>query len=166
MGTITHPVMGMGTAPIFVGTGLTMTAQLGLAPAPPASPWLTAGLMLLLGYSLGLTMSPCLVAAQMSVPRGLVGVATSTTGLCRSLGGAIGVATLTSLLFDEVRSGTAVAPAAGAGRAGMLELFGMAPPELLRSAFQHAFLASSVAALIAFAVAFTLPAGRLDHGRH
>ena len=165
---------------IFVGTGLTMTAQLGLALAPPASPWLTAGLMLLLGYSLGLTMSPCLVAAQMSVPRGLVGVATSTTGLCRSLGGAIGVATLTSLLFDEVRSGTAAAASAGTaatsagataasagtGRTGMLELFSTAPPDLLRGAFEHAFLASSVAALIAFAVAFTLPAGRLDHGRH
>lgn len=63
-----------------------------------------AAAMLVLGAGLGLTVAPLLIAAQNSVTKDRLGAATSLTQFTRSMGGAMGLAVMGSLLSAAVGS--------------------------------------------------------------
>ncbi|MCC2594768.1 MFS transporter [Pusillimonas sp. MFBS29] len=71
----------------------------------PANTGLMSVLLSLTGFSIGLQLPTSTVAVQNAVPHSDVGVATSASAFCRSLGSAIGIALLTAFLLFWLRSG-------------------------------------------------------------
>jgi MFS family permease len=65
--------------------------------------WLYVDLVMI-GAGLGLTMLTLLIAVQQSVPRGQLGIATSLTQFSRSIGGAVGVAVMGTVLSAGLAS--------------------------------------------------------------
>jgi EmrB/QacA subfamily drug resistance transporter len=65
--------------------------------------WLYVDLVMI-GAGLGLTMLTLLIAVQQSVPRGQLGIATSLTQFSRSIGGAVGVALMGTVLSAGLAS--------------------------------------------------------------
>jgi hypothetical protein len=171
---------------MVTGAALAVFGSLALAWLGTEAPWRTALLMSILGVGLGLTMPPGLVAAQMAVPHRLLGVITATTALFRTLGGAVGIAVLTSILFAQLGAvnavpdggagtsarvsseSTAAVPATGTTRTAttasrpILDALSGAPAEVLREAFLLVFGTSAAVALMALLLALTLPARRLS----
>ncbi len=82
----------IGAASWAIGAALLTT----LGPATPAAFIVVA--MVLLGLGMGLTLNPVLVSVQSAVTWSRRGVATSLTQFSRSLGSAVGVALLGSVL--------------------------------------------------------------------
>jgi EmrB/QacA subfamily drug resistance transporter len=60
--------------------------------------------LVMIGAGLGLTMLTLLIAVQQSVPRGQLGIATSLTQFSRSIGGAVGVAVMGTVLSAGLAS--------------------------------------------------------------
>ncbi len=153
-GSIKPPVI---TAGLLAACGMAVFA---LDPALAGVPQFLG--LLTLGLGLGLSMAPCLVAAQSHVPQHEVGVVTATVALCRTLGGAIGIAVLSSILFATIGSaaGTAVsgsalsALVADAGR-------GSAASASVVRGFQLAFATASAMSVLVVVLATRLPAHRL-----
>jgi hypothetical protein len=155
----------------IIGCTLAAAALGGIALVPIASVWGLGALMLPLGIGIGLTLPAMFVAPQMAVGPQQIGVVTATTAFFRSLGGAIGIALLTSLLFtaigapgagaaagagqDHLRAGDGAAQAA-TGPAALAVLAGSAL-QRLEGAFALAFAAAGVASLLAALAAFGLP---------
>src|SRR5439155_1017131 len=135
----------------------------------------------LAGVGMGLVFVPMLIAVQSAVPRSVLGSATSVTGFFRSIGGAVGVAVMGSVmaqrLHQELAGLLAAAPAAiqdglrqvaahpdlivnPLTRAGL----GADVLDLMRPAMAHAvgsvFVVGLVVALLALASAFLVPAGQ------
>ena len=139
---------------VLAGGALTTfgVAGIALVAAEPAST--TAILMTILGFGLGLTMPPCLVAAQGAAPRALVGIATSMTVLFRSMGGSVGIAMLSSVLFLQLGGIAADAPA---GASPLLAALGGTEPQPLREAFRIVFGIATLAAMAGLALASRLP---------
>lgn len=80
-------------------------AIFAMALTPPQSALLSALFMLLTGIACGLQFPTSLVGTQSAVASKDIGVATSTTNLFRSLGGAMGVACMSSLLLALLHQG-------------------------------------------------------------
>ncbi|GAA4412169.1 MDR family MFS transporter [Quisquiliibacterium transsilvanicum] len=144
--------------PPVVASGLLAAAGVSFfAVDPAAAGAVQFGGMLLLGFGLGLSMAPALVAAQSAVAPREVGVATATVALFRTLGGAMGIAVLSSIVF-------AVAGASDQPGAGLSELLAQsasgdrAPDGLVRG-FRLAFGAAALLSLVAALLATRLPAG-------
>jgi len=127
------------------GCALAAGALGGLLLTPQGSGPIALAMMLPLGAGLGITLPAVLVAAQMSVGPGMIGVVTSLVAFFRSLGGVTGIAVLTSLVLS------------GAGGVSITE----ADPRALSHAFHVAFGVS--AALAAVAVVIALAIGRPAH---
>jgi len=108
-----------------------------------------------------LTMPPCLVAAQSAAPHALVGVATSMTALFRSMGGSVGIAILSSVLFLRLGG---IATDAPPGTSPLLAALGGAASQPLREAFGVVFGIAAVAALGALLLAARLPERNLREG--
>ncbi len=119
--------------------------------------------LLALGIGLGLSMAPCLVAAQSAVPHREVGVVTATVALCRTLGGAVGIAVLSSILFAVV--GAASARGAGAPLSALLAegANGGAVSPVLVQGFRMAFAVASAMSLIVALLGSRLPKGLPGH---
>ena len=167
---------GRYRASALAGTAIAAIATAGLAWLGTEAVYQTAALMTVFGVGLGLVMPPLLVAAQMAVPQSMIGVVTSTTALFRTLGGAVGIAVLTSILFagvgasadsptaipaDSPKVASAASPASPAAIKPVLDALTGAPPERLREAFGLVFWTISLIALVALLMAATLPARRL-----
>lgn len=88
---------------ILCGALLMPVAILGLASTAPQSIWLNGLFMVLTGIACGMQFPTSLVGTQNSVEPHDMGVATSTTNLFRSLGGAVGVAVMSALLLAMVQ---------------------------------------------------------------
>ncbi len=84
---------------ILIGALLMPLSILGMAFTPPQAVLLSSLFMLLSGIAGGLQFPTSLVGTQNSVEQRDIGVATSTTNLFRSLGGAMGVALMSALLL-------------------------------------------------------------------
>ena len=97
--------------------------------------------MVPLGFGLGMTLPPILVAAQGAVGPAMIGVVTGLIAFFRSLGGVVGVATLTSVVMSAAVGGSLVA----------------ADPATLAHAFRVAFGAAAVAAALGAWVALRIP---------
>ena len=130
----------------LIGTGLLPLAMLLLAYVGPHAT-LTASIALMLaGVATGMTMPTSLVAVQNAVAQKNIGIATAMTALCRSMGGAIGVAVLSSILFALLH---------GAG--------GSAAIEAGSGAFRITFLCGAVVSVVAHVLAWMIPEASLRH---
>jgi hypothetical protein len=148
-------------ASVLAGTPITALAAASLAWLGIEAIYRTSVLMAFLGFGLGLTMPPSLVAAQMAVAPRQIGVVTSTTALFRTLGGAIGIAVLTSILFAQLRAAPAGPAGSGTSARPVLDALTGAAPAVLREAFFLVFAVAAASALGALLLALTLPAKRL-----
>lgn len=161
---------------ILTGAALMPLAILGIAFTPPQSAVLTSLFMVLTGIASGLQFPTSLVGTQNSVEVKDMGVATSTTNLFRSLGGAVGVATMSALLLAML-AGSGIAQVGGgsigegSGNLLMDSLNAASGPalELLRGqlsmTFQHLLMGSAAVSLLGLSVALAMPNNVL-RGRH
>ena len=161
---------------ILTGAALMPLAILGIAFTPPQSAVLTSLFMVLTGIASGLQFPTSLVGTQNSVEVKDMGVATSTTNLFRSLGGAVGVATMSALLLAML-AGSGIAQVGGgsigegSGNLLMDSLNAASGPalELLRGqlsmTFQHLLMGSAAVSLLGLSAALAMPNNVL-RGRH
>ncbi|WHS54924.1 MULTISPECIES: MDR family MFS transporter [Pseudomonas] len=162
---------------ILSGALLFPLAILGMAFTPPAALWLSSLFMLLSGIASGMQFPTSLVGAQNAVHQQDIGVATSTTNLFRSLGGAVGVALMSALLLallqDSSFAQLASASLIGEGHSGNVLLDGLnaAPGEAqnalrqeLQATFRHLLVISAAVSLLGLAAALVMP-NRLLRGR-
>ena len=137
--------------------------------------------MILAGVGMGLVFVPMLIAVQSAVPRSVLGSATSVTSFFRTIGGAVGVAVMGSVmaqrLHQELSALLATVPVELKARLSEV----VAHPDLivnpvtraglgadvlaqLRPAMAHAvgsvFVVGLVVAVAALASAFLVPAGQ------
>ncbi len=89
----------------LAGSLVAPLAIVALAFVDPHAVLLTALVMVILGLAIGLQLPSGLVATQNAVPAHQVGVATALTAFSRMLGGAVGVAVLTTVLIALLRHG-------------------------------------------------------------
>jgi EmrB/QacA subfamily drug resistance transporter len=128
-----------------------------------ALPWLAVGSsraalfgdMTLMGTGLGFAMLSLLLAVQHSVERTELGVATSLNLFARSIGGAVGVATMGAILAASLGASARLTPGAVTG----VGLSGLNPDLRLRLilALQRALISGAVAAGLALLAAFWVP---------
>jgi EmrB/QacA subfamily drug resistance transporter len=108
--------------------------------------WALYADLALMGLGMGMTMLTLLIGLQNAVPRSQLGVATSLGQFTRSIGGAIGVAMM----------GTIVAVSLPPGRTP--------DPRQLEHALRNAFVAGTAVAVSALIMALRVPSGRpADH---
>ncbi|SCW93039.1 MULTISPECIES: MDR family MFS transporter [unclassified Pseudomonas] len=162
---------------ILSGALLLPFAILGMAFTAPDALWLSSLFMLLSGIASGMQFPTSLVGSQNAVHQQDIGVATSTTNLFRSLGGAVGVALMSALLLallqDSSLAQFAGASLIGEGHTGNVLLDGLnaAPGEArnalrqaLQATFRHLLLISAAVSLLGLAAAVAMP-NRLLRGR-
>jgi EmrB/QacA subfamily drug resistance transporter len=137
--------------PLQIGGGIaTSLAIVGLAFTEPHHAWLMAIVMAVLGLGIGFQLPTGLVATQNAVPPAQVGLATALTAFSRMLGGAVGVAVLTSILISLLRNALPDAgPLIGgemlmdlfhSANAGGVNAQGKAEHDAVASAFRNLFL--------------------------
>ena len=137
--------------------------------------------ILIAGVGMGLVFVPMLIAVQNAVPRSVLGSATSMTGFFRTIGGAVGVAVMGSVMAHRLQTEMAslLATAPAGLRDSLQEL--AAHPDLIinpvsreafgpdvlahmRLAMAHAvggvFVVGLVMAIAALASALLVPAGQ------
>lgn len=152
---------------ILAGAALMPLAIAGMAFSPPQAFVLGSLFMLATGIASGLQFPTSLVGAQNSVAQRDIGVATSTTNLFRSLGGAVGVACMSALLLALLQgSSLGQLGASGIESSGNVLLDGLnassgdartALQEELLVTFRHLLLASAAISLLGLAAALALP---------
>ncbi|WP_426129870.1 MDR family MFS transporter [Pseudomonas sp. DWP1b1] len=162
---------------ILSGALLSPFAILGMALSAPQAVGLTALFMLLCGIAAGMQFPTSLVGTQNSVEQRDIGVATSTTNLFRSLGGAVGVACMSALLLALLQDSSFAHLASGAlvaeGSSGNVLLDGLnAAPGPAQDAlrgelavtFRHLLMVSAAVSLLGLAAAIAMP-NRVLRGR-
>ncbi len=155
---------------ILAGAALMPFAIFGMALSPPNAELLSGVFMLLAGIASGMQFPTSLVGAQNSVEQRDIGVATSTTNLFRSLGGAMGVALMSALLLmllqGSVLTPVAGQPLLGEGSSGNVLLDGLnavqGPAlEQLRAelllTFRHLLSISAAVSLLGLCAAVVMP---------
>lgn len=173
--------MGIPTAASLAGTYMYRTARVRpllwcgalLVPAAllalvllPATTltWVELPCLFLLGMGLGLQLPTTLVVSQHAVGPALIGTATSLSSLSRQLGGAIGLALLSTLLLVMMRS--LLPPDLGGGLEALVQQLGSAAGSVDRSAVDGAFRAvlwgCLACSLLAWPFAFRVPDLRLS----
>ncbi len=85
---------------VFTGAGLLMVVYMPL----DASPWLLRFIMALIGMGIGIMMMVGQMAVSMSAEEKIKGVATSTVGFSRAIGGVFGTAVLASIINGRLSS--------------------------------------------------------------
>lgn len=142
---------------ILTGALLMPAAILGLAFTPVQASLPSALCLLLIGIACGLQFPTSLVGAQSAVAQQDMGVVTSITNLFRSLGGAVGVACMSSALL-------ALMLQAGLGRfedgnllLGTVQTQGHAVSAGLADVFRHLLIGSAVISLLGTLAALALP---------
>jgi EmrB/QacA subfamily drug resistance transporter len=133
------------------------------------------------GIGMGLVFVPMLIAVQSAVPRSVLGSATSVTGFFRTIGGAVGVAVMGSIMAQRLHLElSALLATAPPGLQARLSDVVAHPDQIvnpvtraglgadvldqMRPAMAHAvgsvFVVGLVVALVALASAFLVPAGQ------
>jgi len=151
----------------MLGTALVPIGLVGLALCSPNHAMLTDLLMIWVGLAIGIVMPSSLVAVQNAVPRTQLGIATASTAFFRTLGGAIGVAVLSSILLGTMHHGQAADSAAAAPAIGEAAnphapsyLSGVSPDEA-NAAFQRVLLITAAISSLAFVFTLRIPDKRL-----
>lgn len=135
---------------ILCGTLLMPIALVLLALLPNDQALLQIPALLLCGAALGMQFPTSLVAVQSAAPVNDLGVATGVCGLFRGLGGALGVALLSSLLWHLLPGFDAGALAETGGTASVLD------DNLLRQAFRTLLLIDAGIAVLPLLIALSL----------
>jgi MFS family permease len=136
---------------ILFGNWLLPVCIAALALTPLHNAWLSGVWMLLCGAAIGCQFPACMVSIQTAVSAAHMGVATSTLNLLRAMGGALGIALISSLLLLLLRqAGAAPAPTDG-GLADHLCV------ESLENVFRRLLLIDACFALPALIAALNLP---------
>jgi MFS family permease len=141
------------------GSILSALAAACLAYLHFSSPILVGLAMIGLGLGIGISMPPATIAVQIAVTSSRMGAVTAFINLARSMGSALGLAFLTSVLLSSM-GGT------GAGGAGsLINKSGLPNPALLNG-FEMVFAWMALASLLSAAAAMRLPAkpGDLSSG--
>ena len=94
---------GRSRPPQQLGVALVPIALLGLSFAPTTGPAAVLGLVAV-GLGMGLQISTTLITVQQAVPRPMIGTVTGLTGFFRLLGGAIGIAVLSTITLLLLRA--------------------------------------------------------------
>ena len=142
-----------------IGTGVLPIAMFLLAYLGPHVALATSLALVMAGMATGMTMPTSLVAVQNAVAQKNIGVATAMTGLFRSLGGAIGVAVLSSVLFALMHvSGDSAALEAGA------RAVTAGASAMTAHAFGVTFFCGGVVACVAHVLAWFIPEAALRSG--
>ncbi|WP_338920455.1 MDR family MFS transporter [Pseudomonas silesiensis] len=162
---------------ILAGAVLMPVSILGMALSPPQAFVLSSLFMLLSGIASGMQFPTSLVGTQNAVDQRDIGVATSTTNLFRSLGGAVGVAMMSALLLallqDSGFAHLAGSSMVGEGSSGNVLLDGLnAAPGAAQNAlraellltFRHLLMVSAAVSLLGLAAAIVMP-NRVLRGR-
>lgn len=142
---------------ILAGALLMPVAIFAMAITPPQSGVLSALFMLCTGIACGLQFPTSLVGTQSAVDSKDIGVATSTTNLFRSLGGAMGVACMSSVLLALLHQGGFELlgnPLLGSLQAGEAD---PATQARLLQTFRHLLLGSAAVAMLGLVAAVALP---------
>lgn len=142
---------------ILAGAILMPMAIFAMAITPVRSVLLSGVFMLLTGFACGLQFPTSLVGTQSAVGIKDIGVATSTTNLFRSLGGALGVACMSSLLLALLHQGGLEVlgnPLLGSLQTGEPE---PAMQARLVETFRHLLMGSAAVAVVALLAAVALP---------
>jgi len=125
----------------LTGMGITTIAAVALAAVSPwPNPFSVAGIAFVLGFGLGWSAAPTLIAAQASVGWGERGAVTGMNAFARSAGSALGVA-----VFGAI-SNAVIARGAGPG-----------DPATIVSASVCVFVSAAVVAALTLAAAFFMP---------
>lgn len=135
----------------LLGTALLPVGMLLLAYFGPHATLSTGLALALTGLAIGMTLPTSLVAVQNAVPPRDIGIATAMTALFRSMGGAIGVALLSSILFALMNSNVSVIDL----EAGMPVSSGS--PDNAGFAFRVTFLCGAAVAALAHMLAWMNP---------
>jgi EmrB/QacA subfamily drug resistance transporter len=152
---------------VLLGTGLIAAGSAGLTAVNPGTP--LAGIvaaMLLIGLGMGFSATPLLVAVQSAVDWNQRGVATASTQFFRSIGGAVGVAAMGTILNAgmavETRGAAASAILQPATRVAM-------PPDALEalsaalaSSLHSVYVAIAFAAVLCLALSLLFPRGSIE----
>ncbi|MFZ9506064.1 MAG: MDR family MFS transporter [Burkholderiaceae bacterium] len=122
---------------------------------PDALVWFVLGTVVC-GLGMGMVMPATLMTVQSRVSADRMGIATASAGLFRSLGGALGVALLSAVLFGlAADDGPDRTGGAAALRAALTS---GADASALQPAFQLTFVVATAVSLIALLIAWTIPA--------
>ncbi|VVO81059.1 Multidrug resistance protein 3 [Pseudomonas fluorescens] len=162
---------------ILTGAVLMPVSILGMALSPPQAFVLSSLFMLLSGIASGMQFPTSLVGTQNAVDQRDIGVATSTTNLFRSLGGAVGVALMSALLLALLQdsgfahlAGSSVVAEGSSGNV-LLDGLNAAPGEAqdalraeLLLTFRHLLMVSAAVSLLGLAAAIVMP-NRVLRGR-
>jgi hypothetical protein len=115
-------------------------------------------------------MPASLVAVQHAVPRTQLGVATASTAFFRTLGGAIGVAVLSSVLLGAMHHGrpmdgsAPVVDGAASTRGDTPSFLASVTPEEADAAFRRVLLLAAAISSLAFVFTLRVPDRHLGGG--
>lgn len=138
--------LGFRTTTVL-GSALAALGAIGLAVAGPwPSPWTTGAVTFVIGFGLGWTAAPSLIAAQASVAWNQRGVVTGTSMFARSAGSAVGVAVFGAIANNVITAGA-----------------GEDDPATIITASTWVFIAVAVTAVAMLAISLRMPRGAVDH---
>jgi EmrB/QacA subfamily drug resistance transporter len=143
----------------LTGTMLLPLALLLLAYVGPHPTWGTSVALIIAGLATGMTLPTSLVAAQNAVARKDIGVATAISALSRSMGGAIGVAVFSAILFALLQGSTASATDTTSVALNLTQKAVQKHDQAF--AFRITFLCGAFFAFIGHLIAWRIPENRL-----
>ena len=144
-----------------LGVALVPVALLLMSAVPATGVAATLALVLV-GLGMGLQMPTSLITVQQSVPRALIGTATALTAFFRLLGGAVGIAVLSSIVLLLLRAHlpAGVSALGGEGASLLLPTLGTASPAS-DAAFRQVLQVSALVSMLSFWFVRRLPDLRL-----
>jgi EmrB/QacA subfamily drug resistance transporter len=161
---------------ILAGTAGLVVGSFFVAQMSGEVSWLRLALYLsLMGSGMGFAIPAFLIAVQSAVRRRHLGTATSTLQFSRSMGGAVGVSVMGAVLSVSLATNLAAAgldttilspqvlmeQVSGETVAAGLEV-GPVVQQALAAAVQNVFVVAFVTAVLAMAVSFLTPGGRIE----
>jgi hypothetical protein len=148
----------------LVGTALVPVTLVAIAELDPAQVLATGIVMAVAGLGVGMQFPTSLVAVQNAVPQSSIGIVTAATAFFRSLGGAIGIAVLSTVLFATLETSAAGGHLAGGDMVHALLAAGAASSDaagsmqaLAEHAFTRIFLVGACVSVISFVLTLRLP---------
>ena len=145
--------LGVGACVLMAASLLSLAAVFHWAPSQALA---LAGCLAPLGLGIGMLFPVVTALAQRSAPAHHIGVATSTPVMIRSLGGAVGVSALGSLLAGGIAQELGALPRAAISHARFAEAFASAAQPLYLSV---AAVCAAAAVLAWLALPLRAPAG-------
>ena len=131
---------------VLAGSGIALLGTIALAASGPfPSPWIVGAVAFVIGFGLGWTAAPSLIAAQASVDWNERGVVTGVNVFARSAGSAVGVAIFGAIANNLI--------AAGRGEHDYATIV---------TASTWVFVAIAVTALLTWLAGFQMPRGAVD----